>query len=71
MHYDDDRPTCNVCNGDLVLLGNLSYRYYFRCRACGMDQSIVIKSRKLTRMERLQAAADAGFDTWEDYRGKR
>jgi hypothetical protein len=24
-----------------------------------------------TRNERLQAAADAGFDTWEDYRGEK
>lgn len=29
------------------------------------------KSRKLTRMEKLQAAADAGVDTWEEYRGER
>ena len=27
--------------------------------------------RKLTRNERLQAAADAGFDTWDDYNGER
>lgn len=23
------------------------------------------------RLSRLEAAADAGFDTWEDYRGER
>jgi len=27
--------------------------------------------RKLTRNEQLQAAADAGYDTWEEYRGER
>jgi hypothetical protein len=27
--------------------------------------------KKLTRTEKLQAAADAGVDTWEDYRGER
>lgn len=27
--------------------------------------------RPRTRYERLQAAADAGFDTWEDYRGEK
>lgn len=27
--------------------------------------------RRLTRHERLQAAADAGIDTWEEYRGER
>jgi hypothetical protein len=26
---------------------------------------------KLTRQERLQALADAGCDTWEEYRGER
>lgn len=29
------------------------------------------EERALTRNERLQEAADAGFDTWEDYRGER
>lgn len=28
-------------------------------------------TRKMTRTERLQAAADAGVDTWEDYRGEK
>jgi uncharacterized Zn finger protein (UPF0148 family) len=27
--------------------------------------------RRMTRQERLQAAADAGIDTWEEYRGER
>jgi hypothetical protein len=27
--------------------------------------------RRLTTYERHQAAADAGVDTWEDYRGER
>ncbi len=72
MHYnDDDSPACHVCNGDLMLLGNLGSRYHFRCRHCGMDQSIVVSRHKLTRMERLQGLADSGVDTWEDYRGER
>lgn len=33
-------------------------------------QEDAVKDR-LTRNERLQAAADAGFDTWEDYRGEK
>ncbi len=27
--------------------------------------------RKLTRQERLEAMADSGCDTWEEYRGER
>ena len=27
--------------------------------------------RRQTRHARLQAAADAGYDTWDDYRGER
>jgi hypothetical protein len=29
------------------------------------------RAPSLTRHERLQAAADAGVDTWEDYRGEK
>jgi len=29
------------------------------------------RPRKLTQHERHQLAADAGHDTWEDYRGER
>lgn len=28
-------------------------------------------ARKLTRQEQLEALADLGIDTWEDYRGER
>ena len=39
------------------------------CPICGhVEES---EPRILTRMERHQAAADAGRDTWEDYRGER
>lgn len=29
------------------------------------------RPRRPTRAERLQAAADAGYDTWAEYRGER
>ena len=35
------------------------------------DGTPVFPTRKLTRQERLQAAADAGHDTWDEYRGDR
>lgn len=38
------------------------------CPKCGADTE---KPQKLTRMEKLQAAADAGYDTWADYRGEK
>ena len=30
-----------------------------------------VKPRKLSRHEQLQALADSGVDTWEDYRGEK
>ena len=40
------------------------------CPLCGADLQKPVRKR-LTRMERLQAAADAGVDTWEDYREEK
>lgn len=34
-------PACLVCAGPLVALGTLGRRSHFRCRDCGMDQSVV------------------------------
>lgn len=31
---------CAACGGDLVLLGSLGSRVHFRCRHCGLDQSL-------------------------------
>ncbi len=39
------------------------------CDQCLEDLKLIAK--KLTRNERLQLAADAGFDTWDDYNGER
>lgn len=40
------------------------------CNVCAGEFHAPLPAR-LTRNERLQLAADAGFDTWEDYRGER
>jgi len=36
---------CVVCHGDLVFLGGLGNLEWFRCRACGMEQSRKAKAR--------------------------
>jgi hypothetical protein len=47
------------------------------CSRCGADRyeagrdDLPCRPKRLTRQERLQAAADAGYDTWEEYRGER
>lgn len=33
------------------------------------DEEISRRTRKLSRLERLEAMADAGFDTWDDCHG--
>lgn len=38
----DFGPVCVACTGPLVELGQLGSRLHFRCRSCGLDQSIVI-----------------------------
>jgi hypothetical protein len=33
---------CRVCGGELSLLGMLGRRGHFRCRDCGLDQSLYV-----------------------------
>ena len=40
------------------------------CPECGADTE-TIRTRKATRQEQLEALADRGIDTWEEYRGER
>ena|ERR1700752_5126205 len=62
------------------------YADEYRCRQCGQpleecdcgsdeesdeEEEAREDYRRLTRHERLQAAADAGFDTWDDYNGDK
>lgn len=63
---------CAECGADLtpdeleLLTGQI-------CKACAIepDYEYKVTSRKLTRNERLQMAADAGYDTWDDYNGDK
>ncbi len=45
--------------------------YPYCSKTCAIDAEndspVVTSSRKLTRNERLQALADSGVDTWDDY----
>lgn len=34
---------CKVCNGVLVFLGRLGNLDWFRCRDCGMEQSVEVE----------------------------
>lgn len=38
------------------------------CPECGADTERVERPRRLTRQEQLEAMADAGIDTWAEYR---
>ena len=33
----DEQPTCPVCGGDAVLLGEMGNMLWMRCRNCGID----------------------------------
>lgn len=64
-----DEATARRCLWAMTQRGfNTNHMSANRC-ACGAWH--VGRHRTLTRTERLQAAADAGFDTHEDYRGER
>ena len=40
--YDEpDRPTCQICGGMLVPLGDLGVRTWSRCRHCGAEFSSI------------------------------
>lgn len=61
--------TCPHChNADPTLIERLSATV-MRCDVCSKE--FPARQRHLSVYERLQLAADAGQDTWEDYRGER
>jgi hypothetical protein len=39
---DLELPSCEVCGGDLGLLGFLGRRAHYQCRACGAEHSRVL-----------------------------
>lgn len=57
--YDDDAwdalldapLSCPLCTGDLIPMGSLGTRAWFRCRACGLDQSHVLPYDQETEQE--------------------
>lgn len=58
---------CEDCAEPLDAAGNCA-----NCNEpCLSDGTPLFPQRRLTRQERLQEMADAGCDTWEDYRGER
>jgi uncharacterized protein (DUF983 family) len=34
-----DEDLCPMCGGNLIFLGNLGYKSWYRCEACGMTSS--------------------------------
>jgi predicted amidophosphoribosyltransferase len=67
----DDPNVCWYCHAQLRYPGT-------RCPKCGennepmlSDGTPLFPRRKPTRNERLQALADSGVDTREDYRGEK
>lgn len=64
--------TCEHC-GDYVCERCSAVINHLRtCDNCKAEhERAPRRRRKLTRNERLQAAADAGVDTWEELRGER
>jgi hypothetical protein len=45
MRRSRKNPACVVCHGDLVFMGQLGNLKWFRCRACGMQQSRKVRAR--------------------------
>lgn len=46
-HFDD-YVLCPVCGGPALPMGALGNRYYFRCRHCGMEHSVLITAPQET-----------------------
>ena len=60
---------CHRCDGD-----GFDATYSKSCELCGGRGKLDAEPEPrhpLTRLERLEAMADAGTDTWEEYREER
>jgi len=57
---------CTLCGEFVCLRCSRVINHVRVCNNCEAE-----RSPRLSRHERLQAAADAGFDTWADYKGEK
>lgn len=60
--YDPELDGCLLCDGDLLILGQLGYRVHARCQDCGVEQSFI--SHEDTP---YQNRVDAIKESWENY----
>ena len=44
LYVEEDHNECPVCGGPLLVLGQLGYRIYYRCR-CGYECSWKVEDR--------------------------
>lgn len=55
--------SCQICNGPLMLLGQLGTRVHFRCCSCGMDANMELDGE--LEIEEPETCEDCG----ETHRG--
>ncbi len=58
---------CEACNGELILLGSLGKREWFRCRDCGVDQSRTVVATIKEIVEQDQELLDRLDGDTEQY----
>lgn len=62
MHYEDDGEDtnpCPVCQGPLVVLGDLGNRRHYRCRNCGSETSERLTQERAAKRAPKRAAKKA------------
>jgi len=71
-------PLCNACGKDKqVVYSRLQFSVCLECLPREERERILgtgpanRSTRRASRMDRLQHAADSGTDTWEEYRGDK
>lgn len=61
MRRSKANPGCVVCHGDLVFIGGLGNLKWFRCRACGMEQSRKVRVRRKPKKNPIESTPGGGF----------